>query len=465
MPELATELAAWVATLRPEDLPPAVIADSRLRVLDTIGVMLAGFATPTGRAVRTAAAALGSGRAAQVAGSRRRSTVSLAALVNGTLAHALDFDDTHNASVMHPSAVSVPTALAVTQANAGSGATAVLGVAIGNEIACRLGMVAPGAFHEAGLHPTSVLGAPASALVAGRLLGLTPAELVSAVGIACSQGAGILEAYSDGTWSKTVHPGWAAHAGIVAAELARAGFSGPATGLDGHYGLFSTHVQVPGYRFDYIAASEGLGVRWHMCDTAFKLFPCAHSIHAFIEGALALRARHGLVPAGIASVQLDIPGGFVGQIAEPRAAKLAPRTPTHARASVLYAVAVALADGVLDARHYTDAAIVRPDLLSLCQKITHRVQPMPDGPISFGGAIEIVGTDGRRFSMTIEEADGTGSRLLSAARVEEKFRANASPVLADAAVDVVVGVCRMLEKTPAIDALLNATSRRRKGVP
>jgi 2-methylcitrate dehydratase PrpD len=142
---------------------------------------------------------------------------------------------------------------------------------------------------------------------------------------------------------------------------------------------------------------------------------------------------------------------------------VAPRTPTHARASVHYAVAAALADGVLGLRHYTDAAIARADILALCQLVSHRAQPAPDGPIRFGGAITIVGTDGRRHSMAIDEAEGTGSRMLAATRVEDKFRANAGPVLADDAVEEVIGLCRVLETLPAIDALLNATSRRRKG--
>jgi 2-methylcitrate dehydratase PrpD len=200
-----------------------------------------------------------------------------------------------------------------------------------------------------------------------------------------------------------------------------------------------------------------------MLETSFKLYPCAHAIQPFVEGALALRARHGIAPPGIERVELDIHPAFIGLIAEPRAAKLAPRTPTHARASVHYAVAAALADGALDLRHYTDAAIARPDILALCQRVTHRSQPMPDGPLRFGGVITIVGTDGQSIAVTIDEAEGTGSRKLSAARVEEKFRANAAPVLADDATEEIIGLCRTIETLPAIDGLLNATSRRRKG--
>ncbi len=454
---LAADLAAWVSRLRPEDLPQEVVADCRRRILDTLGLMLAAAESPIGRAVRAGAGALGSGREAEIVGTEERSTASLAALVNGTLAHAFDFDDTHNASVMHPSSVSVPTALAIAQAHGLGGADLVLGVAIGNEIGCRLGMAAPGAFHDVGLHPTSVLGAPAAAFVAGRLLKLSAEQMASAIGITGSQGSGILEAYSDGTWSKTMHPGWAAHAGIVAATLSRAGFSGPATGLDGRYGLFPTHVQAPDYRFDYDVVRVGLGTRWHMLDTAFKLYPCAHAIHAFVEGTFSLRERHQIQASAVKKIMLDIPAGFVGQIAEPRAAKLAPRTTTHARASVFYAVAAALLDGELTMRHYEDAAIGRPDILALCQRIDHVVEPMPAGPIRFSGGLTITLMDGSEFSIGIDEADGTGSRALSDARLAAKFRETAGRALDRDATEALIALCRAIETLPRVDKLLESS--------
>jgi 2-methylcitrate dehydratase PrpD len=455
---LATRLAAWAAGLSPNDLPPEVVIDVRLRLLDTLGTMLAARHTPMGRAVCSATAALGSGNAAQIVGTKNFNTSSLAALANGTLAHALDFDDTHNPSVMHPSAVSVPTALAMTQAGGLGGADLVMAIAIGNEIGCRLGLVAPGAFHDVGQHPTSVLGTSAAAIVAGRLLGLDAEHLAWAIGISASQGSGVLEAYSDGTWSKTLHPGWAAHAGIVAATLAKFGFTGPPSGLDGRYGLFPAHIQQMADRLDYAAATKELGVRWHMLDAAFKLYPCAHSIHAFVEAALALRLQHDIVPDHIAEVVLEIPSAFVGQIAEPRGAKLTPSTTTHARASVLYAVAAVLAHGSLGMADYTDEAIVRREVLALCRRIHHRVQTKGDGPIRFSGSVAITTRDGRVLSLTIEEADGTGARRLKPDRIEAKFRIAAGGSLRPADIKSLTALCRTVETLTTIDRLLAATA-------
>ena len=459
MTTVAEDLAAWVAGTGFADLPASVVADAKLRVLDTLGISLAACWLPIGAAVRRGAAVIGGGGEASVLGTGERTSAVLAGLVNGTLAHALDFDDTHTASVMHPSATSVPTTLAVAQATSRSGADLLLAVAIGNEVACRLGLVAPGAFHQAGLHPTSVLGMPAAALAAGRLLRLPAAALVAAQGISGSQASGILEAYSDGTWSKTLHPGWAAHAGIVAARLAAAGFTGPASVFEGRYGIFRSHVQTPDYPFAFEAATDELGRRWEMMETAFKLYPCAHAIHAFVEATLALKAKHQLTGLEIERIVLDVPPAFVGLIAEPRAAKLAPRTTTHARASVFYAVAVALTDGALGMQHYTEASIVRADILALCQRTMHRVAAMEAGPIRFSGTVEIECVDGRRLMATVRDAHGTGDRPLDATAVEEKFVRTAAGVLSASQLEHIVALCRRLETLERADELLQATAQ------
>jgi 2-methylcitrate dehydratase PrpD len=448
---LAQVLADWLAGLRFDDLPDSVKADAQLRILDTLGVAIAASPLPIGRAVRAAAAALGSGDAASLVGGGR-STAALAALVNGTLAHALDFDDTHNASVMHPSGPAVAVALAMTEAVGGNGQDLLLATAAGIELNCRLGMVAPGAFHAAGQHPTSVLGTAAAALVAARLLQLSAPALVAAAGIAGSQASGILEAYADGTWSKSLHPGWAAHAGIVAARLAQAGFTGPASVFEGRYGIFRSHLSTV-EQFDFDVVTRGLSDRWHMLDTAFKLYPNAHAIHAFIEAALVLRGEHHLTADDVLRARMDVPAEFVGQIAEPRAAKLEPRTTTHARASLYYAVAVAIADGHVGMQHYTDAAIARPDLLQLAARMSHVAVPSPDGVIRFRGTVAIDTRDGRTLIKTLEEANGTGSRALRADQVEQKFRSVVAGVIPKADCERLIAAVRELPEGGRVDKL------------
>ena len=440
----ARSLANWLQGLG--TLPAEIADDAKLRLLDTIGVASAAVDLPIGRAVRQAAAALGTGDQAGLIGGGR-STAALAALVNGTLAHALDFDDTHAASVMHPSAPAVAVALAMAEATGASGSRLLTGVAAGVELNCRLGLVAPGAFHEAGQHPTGVLGTISAALVAAWFLGLDADGMTHAAGIAGSQASGILEAYADGTWSKTLHPGWAAHAGIVAAQLAAAGFTGPQTVLGGRYGVFRAHLPgVEALAFDVL--TDQLGVRWHMLESAFKLYPCAHSIHPFIEAALALA-----VPAdAVEHVLLDVPAGFAGQIAEPRAAKVAPRTTTHARASVMYAVAAALQDGRVGMEHYTDDAIRRADLLAMAARVEHRTVPSAS-PIRFSGGLTITTKDGRCRRNVVEDAAGTGPHALTKLQVADK----AHGICPGADMDRIVAAIDRLDTTDPVGSLLLAS--------
>jgi len=447
---LGTQLADWAAGLRFDDLPAEIVADCRLRLLDTLGVALAAAPLPIGTAVRKAGRAMGGGDKATVLGEGTRNSAANAALVNGTLAHAMDFDDTHNESVMHPSAPAVAAALAACEAVHASGRELIVGIAIGNELGCRLGLITPGAFHGVGLHPTSVLGAPAATAAVGRLWHLSAAQIASGFGISASQASGVLEAYSDGTWSKTLHPGWAAHAAIVAGHLAQAGFTGPATAFEGRYGIYNALLPA-GTKMNLAAATVGLGQVWTCLDTAFKLYPNAHAIHAFIEGALLLRAEHKLSADQIRSVELAVPAEFVGQIAEPRDAKLAPRTSTHARASVFYAVAAALVDGKVDAAHYEGDTFRRPDLLAMAQRIVARIVPAGD-TIRFSGDVTIHRNDGPAVSTSIAEADGTGSRRLDESRVVGKFTATAGSVLAPAARD------RLAETILSVDRLDDLTS-------
>ena len=189
---LSLDLADWALGLRYEDLPPGVVADVKLRVLDSLGLIISGAATPMGRAVHAASGGLGSGRRARLIPTGKRTSAPTAALAHGTQAHAEDFDDTHNESIMHSSAPVTATVLALGESVRASGREAIVLVAAGNELNCRLGCAAPGSFHDHGFHPTSVLGSIASAILAARMLGLDACGAAHAAGIAgsyCAAGA------------------------------------------------------------------------------------------------------------------------------------------------------------------------------------------------------------------------------------------------------------------------------------
>src|SRR3989442_5513942 len=239
---LGGRLAALAAGLAWQDVRPAVVESVKLGTRDIVGIALPASTHEFAPAVRGALEAWGGRGDCTVVGAKVTAAAPLAALANGTLAHGLDFDDTHAASITHASAVVVPTVLAVGESQGADGRRLVTAAVAGYEAIARLGMAAPGAFHARGWHATAVCGPFAAALAAGTGAGLDGPALTPALGLAGSFASGVQEFLEDGSWSKRVHAGWAAHAGVVAAALARGGFLGPPTILEGRFGLYRTFL-------------------------------------------------------------------------------------------------------------------------------------------------------------------------------------------------------------------------------
>ena len=220
-PPLSTTLAAWASHVTFGDLPTDVVHATKLRILDVVGLALAGADTPFGRSTRAAAVAMSPPGPCRVFGSGEHVGVTTAAFANGACAQALEYDDTHNESIVHMSSPAVAAALAVSEMAPVSGRDLITAIALGNEISCRIGSVAPGQFHKRGFHPTGLFAPFGVTYLAGRLLGLDAEQMARAAGICGSFASGILECWVDGTHPKFLHPGWAAQSGITAAVLAR----------------------------------------------------------------------------------------------------------------------------------------------------------------------------------------------------------------------------------------------------
>lgn len=443
MPTAAETFAAWLLGVGPADIPDDLRADARFRVLDVLGNILAGSREPLGAAILRAAPALGTGDEACLLHSGDRVPAPTAALVNGTFGHALDYDDTHNATLVHPSVPVVVTALAVGEGISLDGDALLAAVVAGNEAFCRLGMVAPMAFHRSGLHPTSVLGPPATALVSAKVLGLEPAEAVHAAGISGSQASGILESFSDGTWVKTLHPGWAAHGGIVAARLAMAGFTGPATVFEGRFGLFRSHVQREGEALDIDALTHDLGRHWEARACSLKPYACAHVIHPYVDLALGLHSE-GVGAEAVTRIVAPIRPGYIPVVGAPREVKIAPRTPTHARASLPYCIAAALLRGRLDLAGFSREAIAEPAVRTLAAKIEVVEDTTETAAGQFRGELTVELADGTRLHRSQEHNRGSVANPLSENEITGKFRENAAGTLFDRGASRVVEACLAL---------------------
>lgn len=451
----SASLARFAAELRPDDLPLAVVAQLRRHLLDVLGVALAAaaepFAAQAGAAVRALAGAAGT---ATVIGGAAPLPPAWAALLNGILAHGLDYDDTHEAAVTHVSASVAPAMLAAAEQHASDGAAALAALALGMECAARLGLVARGAFHDRGFHPTGVCGAYAATLVAGRLAGLDAGRLADALGLAGSLASGTMEFLTDGTWAKRVHAGWAAHAGLTAAALAAAGFSGPRQTFEGRFGLYRSHLGDGEWDVGLLTAD--LGRRWHLLDIALKPYPCCHMTHAFVDAAAALRAAHHLRAADIAAVECFIHPREMPVVCEPVAGKQRPQSDYDARFSLPYTVAAMLVRGRLDLEDFTPAAIADPAVLALAARVTCLPDPAADYPRCFPGRLRLRLADGRLLAHDEPVNRGSALRPLDDAAVHDKFNRNAARVLPPARVAALAAAVGALDRSPTVGALAAA---------
>ena len=220
-------------------------------------------------------------------------------------------------------------------------------------------------------------GAFAAALAGGRCLGLAEGPLAAAVGIAASCASGLLEFLEDGSEVKRLHPGWAAHSGVLAAGLAGAGLTGPGTGLEGRFGFYHAAL---GVRPDLTPLLDSLGSRWETLAVGFKPYPCCHYSHAYVDAARRLRDAHGIDADAVVDVECRVPAGEVPIICEPAEAKRAPRTDYDAKFSLPFTLAAAFVDGRVRVETFAARRLEDPALLALAARVRYAVDPGIDLP-------------------------------------------------------------------------------------
>jgi len=442
-PAVSERLALFATGLSFDDLPVAVVDQAKRCLIDSIGVAFASGAYDFARRALSALAADNSGGSYPVIGFKERLGRRDSAFFNGILIHGLDFDDTHVPGVVHASSSALPAAMAIGVERHLSGRDFLTGYVLGLEVTSRLGMGAGGEFHQVGFHPTGLLGAFGAATLAARLQDLPPKAIVMAQGIVGSMAAGSLVFLESGAWTKRLHPGWAAAAGLVAASLAAEGFVGPERIYEGRFGLFRSHL---GSSWDGDATSvlDGLGDRWEMLRIALKPFPACHFTHAFADAALSLR-REGLRADEIATLECLIGAGEVGTVCEPAQAKKQPRTDYEAKFSLPYVVAASLLRGKLTLAEFDQSTIFDPEVMDLASRITYRVDPDSGFPHHYSGEIVVTTTNGRVLREREQVNRGAEERPLTDSDVAEKFRNNVTLVRSASFADRIVEVLNSVE--------------------
>jgi 2-methylcitrate dehydratase PrpD len=456
---LSTELANWASTLKFRDLPPDIVRLTKLRVLDTIGLALAGAETEFGRSVCRAVVSMSPVGACRIIGSGDRVGVAAAAFANGACSQALEYDDTHNESIVHMSSPAVAAALGLAGIIDLTGEDFITAVALGNEISCRVGSVSPGQFHRLGFHPTGLFATFGVAYLVSWVLQLDQLATTRAAGISGSFASGLLECWVDGTQSKFLHAGWAAQSGIVAAFLARANTTGPATVFEGRLGLFASHLQDPKAPRNFEKITSELGTHWESRNSSFKPFPAAHVLHPYVDALLRLRRRHGLKAADVARIDCPVAGFIVPIVCEPLEEKLAPASDSHGRVSLQYTVAEAMYRGELGKSAYTAENLGSAEILELARRVHYQVDPDFPGPGRFKGAVHITLRDGRSFVEVEEHNRGSSENPMSDAELRAKFDENASGFLSPAGRDSLAHEISRLEELPDASVLAELAVR------
>ena len=343
-----------------------------------------------------------------------------AAFVNGTAAHGEDFDDPFEGGPVHAGAVIVPAVLAIAEREKLGGRDALAGIAVGCELMCRASLVAPKRIHKAGFHPTAVLGALAAAAAVGTALRLEKNAFVNALGIVGSMASGIIEYLAEGAWTKRLHPGWAAQAGIRAVDLARHGFIGPRTVLEGTHGFYYAFAR--GAEGDWAKLTDGFGEEWVANGIAFKPYACGTMTQPYVDCARRLAKKVDVDQ--IAEVVCETAEGIVHRLWEPLADKQSPPNAYAGKFSTPYCIAAGFVLGHAGLDAFTEERVKDPKLRALAAKVRYEIDPKNPYPDAFTGHVRVKLKDGRVVEERQGHMRGGVEEPLTRADIEEKFRLN-----------------------------------------
>ena len=457
MAYIAETLAQFVHQLRFEDIPAHVRERAKDLMLDATGIAFASTEFEFADKALAGLSFFGKGERT-VIGMPAKLALRDAAVMNGVLIHGLDYDDTHLEGVVHASASCFSCALGMAAEVNASGRDLITAYIAGLEAIARIGMVAKGGLHLNGLHPTGTIAAFASALIAGKLMGLDAEQLVMAQGNALSTSASSSRQYSqEGAWTKRLHPGWGAAAGITAAAMARGGFIGPREVYEGEYSLYRT---LTGTRYgdcDLSLATKDLGVVWESARVAIKPIPACHLVHACSDAAVALARANTIKGTDVKALRALIPAQAVPIVCEPAAQRRRPVSSYAAQFSIYHAVAASLLRGKFGLAEMEPEVYNDPAILALSDKVTYGIDPQSEYPKYFSGEVVITLNDGRELRHREHINRGAADRPIVRDDVVIKYLDNAQMAISraraeqvrDAVFDADSVSARMLEATLA----------------
>ena len=445
MDPITRTLVHFCHALNPQGLSSEVVERTKYLLLDYLGVAIAGSQTDSSQPIYRMLAHSATPGPCTLIGTSSQTSPESAALANGTAAHSVELDDTHQAGSIHLGVVMFSTANALSEIQPDiENAQFVAAVVAGYEVAARLAMaLQPKSHYELGFHPTSTCGVFGATVTAAKLLRLSEEKMLSAVGIAGSMAAGSLEFLAEGTWTKRLHPGLAAQNGILAAKLAAEGFRGPATILEGRDGFLSAYSRNSKPEL----VTQNLGQDFEILRTSIKPHACCRYMQSPIDGLIALAAEHDIRPEQIARVEVTVLEAGWSLVCQPKERKYSPENIVDAQFSMPYGAAVALTYRAAGLDQFTAENFHSPQIKSLMGKVVLQKDSRIEKnfPAEWPALVSVHLTNGKHFEKFVRFPKGDPENPLTWQELSAKFHSLATGVLAKSRCEQIISSVKEID--------------------
>jgi len=458
--QITKELSQKCYDIAYADLSPEVIDRAKYFLLDYLGVAARGALSESSQPVLNLIRNLDQSKGnATLIGTNIKASPPLAALGNGTAAHSLELDDLANEASVHPGVAVMTAALAAAQAKPCFGKELVVSIVAGYEVAVKLGVALdPAAHYARGFHPTGTCGTLGAAVTAAKILQLQPGGISNSLGIAGSQAAGSMEFLADGSYTKRLHPGWAAHSGIMAALLAQNGFTGPGTIIEGRFGFL--HAYSPCPNPDRVL--KNWGTPYEVMRTSIKPHACCRYKQGPIDGILKIMRENQLKADDIETVRLGILKAGAPIVAQPEELKANPQSIVDAQFSMPFGAALAILYGRADLNDYSPENIRSAQVKAVMDRVGCFEAPDLDReyPRKWPAAVIIQTKDGREYRTRIEYPKGDPENPLTWEELIAKFENLTEPVFHPEKRKRIINSVRNLDRSETLDSLMSLLEKR-----